>query len=94
MMPALLIKTCNGRRKARNSVANAPTDASDARSSSRNSIASLPVSLRSVAATSSPFERSRVAITTRAPAAASARTVSTPMPEAPPVTIASRPLRS
>ena len=43
------------------------------------------------AATRSPASGSRTARVTSAPAAASARAVSTPMPEAPPVTIARRP---
>ena len=46
------------------------------------------------AAVRSPASMLRTARVTSAPAAASARAVSTPMPDAPPVTTARRPVRS
>ena len=91
MTPALLIRMCSGTVQP---AAKAATDRWSARSSGRTWIAVLPVVAAMSAAVRSPAPTSRTARVTSAPAAASARAVSIPMPEEPPVTIARLPLRS
>ena len=54
----------------------------------------MPVDRAISAAVRSPASTSRTASVTEAPAPASARAVSMPMPDAPPVTMARRPVRS
>ena len=58
------------------------------------STSSLPVEVTMSAATRTPASVSRTASVTAAPARASSRAVSTPMPDEPPVTIARLSLRS
>ncbi len=94
MMPALLIRMCNGDFVARNESAKLRTLFQSARSMSAISTASLPVDLRMSSAAASALARERTGRMTRAPADASARAVSIPMPEEPPVTMAVLPFRS
>src|SRR5580704_11797399 len=70
------------------------TDAGSARSSRPTWTAVLPVVAVMSAAVRWPASASRTASVTSAPTLASARAVSIPMPDAPPVTIARRPVRS
>ena len=92
-MPALLMSMCSGPSQA---AANAATEAWSARSRRATSTCLLPVVPVPVisAAARSPASTLRTASVTSAPAPASARAVSMPMPDAPPVTMARRPVRS
>ena len=91
MTPALLMRMCSGPFQA---AANVATEAWSARSSRATSTCLLPVPRVMSAAIRSPASTLRTASVTEAPAPASARAVSTPMPDAPPVTMARRPVRS
>ena len=73
---------------------NDATDAWSARSSGATRTCWLPVVAVISAAVRSPAARLRTARVTSAPAPASARAVSMPIPEAPPVTITRWPFRS
>src|SRR5262245_23592433 len=88
MMPALLIRMCNGRPDARNLFANASIEAGSINSSVSTSTRGMPAS--AVRA----FSCVRAGTTTVAPASARARVVSRPTPEYPPVTTAVFPVRS
>lgn len=90
-MPALLTRMCSGPSHA---ALNAATDAWSARSSGATKSCLLPVVAMTSWTVRSPAARSRTASVTSAPAPASARTVSMPMPDAPPVTTTRRPVRS
>ncbi len=95
-MPALLMRMCSGPSQAD---ANAATEAWSARSSRATRTCLLPVVPVPVVlviweAVRSPASRLRTASVTSAPAPASARAVSMPIPDAPPVTMARRPVRS
>jgi hypothetical protein len=94
MTPALRTNMSSGLPAAECLRAHVLTDRNDARSKCRYTTRWLPLSARSVCVAASPLARSRPATTTRAPAVASARAVSYPRPEAPPVTTASLPVRS
>lgn len=87
MMPALLIRICSGCAEDRNFAVKASIDAG-----SSKSIGSISASSPASAAADRPT--SRAGTMTRAPAAFSARTVSRPRPEYPPVTMAALPPRS
>ena len=91
MTPALLTRMCSGPCQA---AANAVTEARSARSNAATRTPPLPVVEEISAATRSPAAVSRTARVTSAPAPARARAVSTPMPDAPPVTTVRRPVRS
>src|SRR4051812_8226831 len=90
MTPALSTRMCTGPLQART---NADTDDWSDRSSGATAI-SCPVVSATSAAVFSPAIWLRTAMVTSAPAPASARAVSMPMPDAPPVTTARRPVRS
>ena len=90
-MPALLTRMCSGPSQA---AANAATEAWSARSSRAASTCLLPVVAVISAAVRSPASTLRTASVTSAPAPASARAVSMPIPDAPPVTMTRRPVRS
>ncbi len=89
--PALLTRMSSGPVQARTKAA---TLDRSLRSMRADVDLSLPVLSRISAATRSPLEVFRTASVTDAPAAASARAVSTPMPDEAPVTIAVLPARS
>jgi hypothetical protein len=93
MTPALLTRMCGGPSQA---AANALTD--DRSDSSSCAALNFPdsdgSSARNWSATAAPVPVLRTARVTSAPTVASARTVSTPMPELAPVTTARRPRRS
>ena len=89
--PALFTRMSSGPVHARTKAA---TLDRSLRSTAPTVTAPLPVLSRIRSATRSPDDVSRTASVTDAPAAASARAVSTPMPEEAPVTIADLPDRS
>src|SRR4051812_34256337 len=91
MTPALLTSMASGSSQV---AANAATDAGSVTSSSATEIASRPVVAAISAAALSPAPVLRTASVTRAPAPASVRAVSMPMPDEAPVTIARLPVRS
>ncbi len=91
MTPALLTRMCSGPSHA---AAKAATEARSARSSGATRTGAPPVVAAMSSAVRDLDAGKRTAIVTSAPAAASARAVSTPIPDAPPVTIARRPRRS
>ena len=91
IIPALLTSMCSGPAHA---AANAATEALVGEVQRRDRDGGVPVRRAMSAAVRSPASVSRTARVTSAPAPASARAVSTPMPDAPPVTIARRPVRS
>src|SRR6478672_5514087 len=91
MMPALLTRMSSGLSQAS---VKAFTDLRSDSSSALMSMATLPADRRSSAATGSATSTRRTASVTVAPAPAKARAVSRPIPPAPPVTIAFRPVRS
>src|SRR5207248_1827181 len=90
-MPALLTSTCSGPRQP---ATNAATESRSDRSSRATRTCVLPVLAVMSAAARWPALTSRTARVTSALAAASARAVSTPMPDEPPVTMMRRPVRS
>ncbi len=92
MTPALLISMLSGRSPQ--PVANEATVPRSERSTIPTLTRSSPSSPLICAAAASPAALLRTAMTTSAPAPASARTVSMPMPVAPPVTMAVWPERS
>ncbi len=89
--PALLTRMCSGPSHA---AVKAATEDWSARSSMATWICLLPVLATSSSAVACPASGLRTARVTSAPAPARARAVSTPMPEAAPVTTARRPVRS
>ena len=91
MTPALLTRMCSGPSQA---AANDATEARTARSRGATATCLLPVVAMMSSAVCSPALVLRTARVTSAPAPASARAVSIPIPEAPPVTMARRPVRS
>jgi hypothetical protein len=91
IIPALPTRMCRGPSQA---AANARTEAGSDSSSGATWMSLLPVVPVMSSAVRSPASVSRTARVTSAPALASARAVSTPMPEAPPVTTARMPVRS
>ena len=91
MIPALLMSMSSGPSQA---AANAATEAWSARSSRATRTCLLPVVPVMSSAVRSPASTLRTARVTSAPAPASARAVSMPIPDAPPVTMARRPVRS
>jgi len=90
MMPALLTRMCSGSSQLAVNAATAPWSAS---SSGATRTRVLPVPAAMSSAVCRPASRLRTARVTSAPALASARAVSTPIPEEAPVTIARRPDR-
>jgi hypothetical protein len=91
MIPALLIRMCNASVQ---SAQKRRTEAMSASSSGLTSTASFPVEARISSATADAASGRRTASVTAAPADASVRAVSMPIPEAPPVTRARFPTRS
>src|SRR4051794_20447025 len=91
MTPALLTSMASGSSQV---AANAARDAGFVTSSSATEIASRPVVAAISAAALAPAPVLRTASVTRAPAPASVRAVSMPMPDEAPVTIARLPVRS
>ena len=91
MIPALLTRTCRGPSHASTKAWMEPRSA---RSTRPTRTFGLPVSSLISAATAWPAATSRTARVTSAPVRARARAVSTPMPDAAPVTTARRPVRS
>src|SRR5262245_9809833 len=92
--PALLISTCSGSPRARNSTAQARTEARSDRSSGRNATASFPVSAEMPATAARPFSAERQATNTLPPRLASPVAVARPMPVLAPVSRKVRPDRS
>jgi hypothetical protein len=91
MIPALFTRMCSGPVQPET---NSPTEARSARSSRATRTRGLPPAALIADAAFSPASVSRTARVTSAPAPASTRAVSWPMPEEAPVTIARLPVRS
>jgi hypothetical protein len=89
--PALLTRMCNGPSQR---TAKARTEDWSARSRPATCTSLFPVLAMMSAVTWSPARVLRTARVTSAPAPASARAVSIPIPDAPPVTIVRMPVRS
>src|SRR6266700_3893488 len=92
--PALLISTCSGSPRSRNSAAHRRTDARSARSSGRNTTASFPVAAVISAAVARPLSAERQATKTLPPRLARSPAVARPIPVLAPVTRKVRPDRS
>ena len=91
MMPALLTRICRGSCQL---LAKLLIDAWSLRSRPATRTFRCPAAARISAATACPASGLRTASVTTAPASASARAVSTPMPDVAPVTMACLPIRS
>ena len=91
MMAALLIKMSAEAPERIQSAANSRTLAKSLKSSKPTVICAAGYSARSASAAAWPCARLRTASVSAAPALAKARDVSSPNPDAPPVTIALRP---
>src|SRR5262249_23459835 len=89
--PALLISTCSGSPRARNSSAQARTEARSARSSGRNTTAPFPASAEMRATAARPFSAERQATNTLPPRLARPVAVARPIPVLAPVTRKVRP---
>src|SRR5262252_1446033 len=83
--PALLISTCSGSPRARNSAAQLRTEARSARSRGRNAIASFPVAAAISATAARPFSAERQATKTLPPRRARSSAVARPIPVLAPV---------